>query len=96
MNINHYERTPQMLAEKIGDVQTNIWSFENTLLLFAITSEELVSAISFRPAIAQELVEDAKLSDAVALAWSRAKAGLNEKAAMQAVDDLLLDCLPKK
>lgn len=96
MHIVTSERTPEFLAHKIGNVQTNIRSFENTLLLFALTSEELVSAISFRPAIAQELEDEAKLSEAVAIVWSRAKAGLDAKAAMQAVNDLLLNCLPKK
>ena len=96
MHIVKSERTPEFLANKIGNVQTNIRSFENTLLLFSFTSEELVAAISFRPTIAQELEEEAKSSDAVALVWSRAKAGLDAKAATQAVDDLLLDCLPKK
>lgn len=91
MNIVKYERTPEMLSKKVGNVQTNVKCIGNTLLLFALTAEEIVSAISFRPAIEKELEEESKTSESVALVWSKVKACLDSKAAMKAINDMLLE-----
>lgn len=89
MKIVETEQTPEVLARRIGNVTTDLRSFSNTMLLFSLTPSELVSAIGFRPAIAQELEREAKTSEAMALVWSKAKAGLDAQAAEKAVDELL-------
>ena len=89
MNIVQVERTPEFLANRIGNFTTDLRSFSSTMLLFAMTEAELVAAIGFRPAIAQELAQEAQESDAIALVWARAKAGLDAQAAERAVDDVL-------
>ncbi|MBG6074202.1 hypothetical protein [Polaromonas sp. CG_9.11] len=89
MNIIQSEKTPEFLARRIGNVSTDLRSFSSTMLLFGMTSSELVDAISFRPEIAQELEQESHESDAIALVWSRAKAGLDAQAAAKAFDDVL-------
>ena len=59
------------------------------MLLFSLTQSELVSAIGFRPEIADELEQESHDSDAIALVWSKAKAGLDAQAAAKAFDDVL-------
>ena len=77
MNIIQVEKTPEFLARRIGNVTTDGRSFSSTMLLFSMTESELVSVIGFRSEIAQELEQEAQESEAIALVWSRAKAGLD-------------------
>jgi hypothetical protein len=82
-------RTPEFLAQRVQNVRTDARSFSNTMLMFSLTPAELASAISFRPAIAAELEHEAKTCEAMALVWSRARAGLAAQAAAQTFDEVL-------
>lgn len=89
MNIIHVEKSPELLARRVGNVTTDLRSFSSTMLLLSLTPEELVSAISYRPEIEQELREEAKNSEVMSIVWSKAKAGLDAQAAAKAVDEVL-------
>ena len=90
MNIIQVEKTPEFLARRIGNVATDTRSFSSTMLLFSLEPpHELVAAISFRPEIAQELEQESKTSEVMAIVWSKAKAGLDAQAAANAVDEVL-------
>ena len=89
MKISETEQSPEFLARKIGSITRGLRSFSSTMLLFSFTASELVSAIGFRPEIAKELESEAKESEAMALVWSKAKAGLDAQAAEKAFDEML-------
>lgn len=89
MTIENTLKTPEHLARRIGNVKTDLRSFSSTMLLFSLTPSELVAAIGFRPAIAEELADEAKQSEAIAIVWAKAQAGLATQAAEKAVDELL-------
>ena len=82
-------RTPEFFAQRIGNVKKDPKSFSNLMLLFSLQPAELAAAISFRPAIAEELEHEAANCEALALVWSRARAGLDAQAASNAVEELL-------
>ena len=89
MKIVETEQTPEVLACRIGNITGGFRSFSSTMLLFSFTTRELVSAIGFRPEIAKELESEAAESEAMALVWSKAKAGLDAQAAEKAFDEIL-------
>ena len=80
MNIIHVEKTPEFLARRIGNFATDPRSFSSTMLLFSLGPHELVAAIGFRPAIAQELEQEAQDSEVMAIVWAKAKAGQDSDA----------------
>lgn len=89
MNIVETEQTPEVLARRIENVTVGLRSFSSTMLLFSFTTNELVAAIGFRPQIAAELELESKTSEAMAIVWSKAKAGLDAQAAEKAFDEIL-------
>ena len=89
MKIVETEQTPEVLACRIGNITGGFRSFSSTMLLFSFTASELVSAINFRPEIAAELESESAESEAMALVWSKAKAGLDAQAAEKAFDEIL-------
>ena len=89
MNTVETEQTPEVLAWRIGNVTAGLRSFSSTMLLFSFTTNELVVAIGFRPQIAAELEFESKTSEAMAMVWSKAKAGLDAQAAEKAFDEIL-------